>query len=119
MRASTSRNQANGSTPHCLQEAMKLRNIAAVLQHRRCRRGRGPTQYCGWRVWWHGCQSTTRRLPQNALARPIDSSDYRTAAPRTPLDQSKSHGAFLLKPFISAKTGEHEPTIAEVASHLF
>jgi hypothetical protein len=31
MRESTSRNQANGSTPHRLQEAMKLRNTAAVL----------------------------------------------------------------------------------------
>jgi hypothetical protein len=31
MRESTSWNQANGSTPHRLQEAMKLRNIAAVL----------------------------------------------------------------------------------------
>ena len=30
-RDSTSRNQANGSTPHPLQEAMKLRNTAAVL----------------------------------------------------------------------------------------
>jgi hypothetical protein len=31
MRESTSWNQANGSTPHRLQEAMKLRNTAAVL----------------------------------------------------------------------------------------
>ena len=31
MRESTSRNQANGSTPQRLQEAMKLRNTAAVL----------------------------------------------------------------------------------------
>ena len=31
MRESTSRNHANGSTPHRLQEAMKLRNTAAVL----------------------------------------------------------------------------------------
>lgn len=31
MRESTSRNQANGSTPHRLQEPMKLRNTAAVL----------------------------------------------------------------------------------------
>lgn len=31
MRESTSLNQANGSTPHRLQEAMKLRNTAAVL----------------------------------------------------------------------------------------
>jgi len=31
MRESTSRNQANGSTPHRLQEAMKLRNTAALL----------------------------------------------------------------------------------------
>src|SRR4051794_2423048 len=31
MRESTSRNQANGSTPHRLQEAIKLRNTAAVL----------------------------------------------------------------------------------------
>jgi hypothetical protein len=31
MRESTSRNQANGSTPARLQEAMKLRNTAAVL----------------------------------------------------------------------------------------
>jgi hypothetical protein len=34
MRESTSRNQANGSTPHRLQEAMKLRNTAAVLPPR-------------------------------------------------------------------------------------
>ena len=31
MRESTSRNQANGSTPHRLQEAMKLRKTAAVV----------------------------------------------------------------------------------------
>jgi hypothetical protein len=31
IRESTSRNQVNGSTPHRLQEAMKLRNTAAVL----------------------------------------------------------------------------------------
>ena len=31
MRESTSRNQANGSTPHRLQEAMKLRSTAAVV----------------------------------------------------------------------------------------
>src|SRR5436305_3608823 len=31
MRESTSRNQANGSTPQRLQEAMKLRSTAAVL----------------------------------------------------------------------------------------
>src|ERR1051326_6617859 len=31
MRESTSRNQVNGSTPQRLQEAMKLRNTAAVL----------------------------------------------------------------------------------------
>ena len=31
IRESTSWNQANGSTPHRLQEAMKLRNTAAVL----------------------------------------------------------------------------------------
>ena len=31
MRESTSRNQENGSTPQRLQEAMKLRNTAAVL----------------------------------------------------------------------------------------
>ena len=31
MRESTSWNQVNGSTPHRLQEAMKLRNTAAVL----------------------------------------------------------------------------------------
>lgn len=31
IRESTSRNQANGSTPHRLQEPMKLRNTAAVL----------------------------------------------------------------------------------------
>ena len=31
MRESTSLNQANGSTPHRLQEAMKLRSTAAVL----------------------------------------------------------------------------------------
>jgi hypothetical protein len=30
MRESTSPNQANGSTPHRLQEAIKLRNTAAV-----------------------------------------------------------------------------------------
>ena len=38
MRESTSRNQANGSMPDRLQEAMKLRNTAAVGRHRRCRR---------------------------------------------------------------------------------
>ena len=31
MRESTSRNQANGSMPDRLQDAMKLRNTAAVL----------------------------------------------------------------------------------------
>jgi hypothetical protein len=62
MRESTSRNQANGSTPDRLQEAMKLRNTAAGREAVLLLLGARP---CGS----HRARSPGNRIPTDAAGR--------------------------------------------------
>src|SRR5215475_9389592 len=75
IRESTSRNQANGSMPHRLQEAMKLRNTAAVLPPpslpKKVQLPR-PSAISGLARSVARCRFPTRRLRESALAPPTD-----------------------------------------------
>jgi len=85
IRESTSRNQANGSTPHRLQEAMKLRNTAALLpaiiaaKNVQLPRPRAISRLARS---VRRCQSPTRRIPEGPLALPTDSA-HSAPRPRT------------------------------------
>jgi len=72
MRESTSWNQANGSTPDRLQEAIKLRNtgcrLAAAIAAEESPVCRGPARYRGWPVPWRRYQSPTRRSPEKRVS---------------------------------------------------